>query len=112
MRISRAASRLVAYNNGYIFEFSVCSILRWENEIYNKVNGGVNSLVICEDKYRGSVKYANRIGLTNPGYLHYVHRTAVNVKGPKADFRELACIMNSNSPVLSDTCHTLSINIL
>ena len=37
MRVARAASRLIAYDNGYLFEFSIRSIMRWESEVNNKI---------------------------------------------------------------------------
>ena len=37
MRIARAASRMVAYDNGYLSEFSIRSILRWNKEVIQKV---------------------------------------------------------------------------
>ena len=43
MRIARAASRMVAYDNGYLSEFSVCSILRWDKDVLEKVTGGVST---------------------------------------------------------------------
>lgn len=69
MSIARAASRLVAYANGYVFEFSICSILRWENKISDNINTSVISLNFCQNKGRGSVKYMDHSKLTNPGYL-------------------------------------------
>lgn len=43
-------------------------------------------VTICENKYKGSLKYGNSIKLTNPGYLHYLCYATVNVKGLKIIF--------------------------
>lgn len=67
---------------------------------------------ICDNKYRGSAKYADHFEFTNPGHLHYLYRDVVNVKRPKAGLQEFVCIMNSNSSVSSDTHLTISINRL
>lgn len=76
------------------------------------MNAGVSSSSICVNKYRGSINYVNHTKLTNPGYLYDLYHTAVNIKGPKAGFQELACIMNSRTLVPSETRIDLSLNRL
>ena len=31
MRIARAASQMIAYDNGHLYEFSTCSVIRWDD---------------------------------------------------------------------------------
>ena len=52
MRVARAASRLISYDNGYLFEFSIRSIMRWESEVTTKIQKGVNSTDIITNKYK------------------------------------------------------------
>ena len=86
MRVARAASRLVAYDNGYLFEFSIRSIMRWESEVSKKVKDGVSSTKIISNSYKGKLQYVEVIESSHPGYLHYLYHQATKVKGPKASF--------------------------
>ena len=61
MRVARAVSRLVVYNNRFLFEFSIQSILRWESEVHKSVKEGVSSTHIVTNSYKGNQKYVDTI---------------------------------------------------
>ena len=90
MRIARAASRMVAYDNGYLSEFSIRSILRWDKEVIEKVSKGVRAVDITTNNPHIRKKYVVTIEHNNPGYLHSLFRKAIKLKGPKASFEQLS----------------------
>ena len=115
MRIARSASRLVAYDNGYVSEFSISSILRWDKEVINKVKDGVSTRNINANAPHVPVKYVDVIENNYPGYLHTLFRKAIKLKGPKASFTQLALAMNEISNTVSElrpalTLHRLQLN--
>ena len=109
MRIVRAASRLIAYDNGYLFEFSINSILRWDKEVLEKVARGVNTEFITTNMKYKNTKYVDEIEATNFGYLHLLYRKAIKLKGPKASFEQLSSAMNAISNVASELRPTLTL---
>ena len=52
MRVARAASRLVAYDNGFCSEFSTCLILQWSAAADKKIQEGVSSTLIASNLYK------------------------------------------------------------
>ena len=97
MRCLRAASRLVAYDNGYQKEFSTNSILRWEGKFKNEIENGVSSKCVGECNRKGSVSAVNIIKQQHPGYLHHLFRQAIKMVGLNAGFAELAQQMHLSS---------------
>ena len=126
MRVARAASRMVAYDNGYLSEFSVSSILRWDKEVIEKVSRGTETEKITANirykpkKYVANIrykpkKYVDIIKSEHPGYLHSLFRKAIKLKGPKASFEQLTVAINAISNVASEvrpglTLHRKSLN--
>ena len=101
MRIARAASHLVAYDNGFVSEFSFSSILRWDKEVIKKVREGVSTGTITTNVRYVPVKYVDQIENNYPGYLHTIFRKAINLRGPKASFSQLSLTMNEISNAVS-----------
>ena len=112
MRIARAASRLIAYDNGFISEFSVTSILRWDKEVLRKVKDGVGTNLITNHIRHVPKKYVDIIEERHPGYLHYLYRKAIKLKGPKASFLQLSVAMNNISNITSETRTPLTLHRL
>ena len=115
MRIARAASRMVAYDNGFLSEFSVRSILRWDKEVIEKVSSGVQAEKISANNGYVRQKYVDTIEKNNPGYLHSLFRKAIKLKGSKASFDQLSVAMNAINNVASEvrpglTLHRLQLN--
>ena len=67
MRIARAASCMIAYDNVFLYEFGTTSILRWDANVTKMVNEGVNSTDIARDKYKQKIKYVTKIETAHPG---------------------------------------------
>lgn len=82
MRVARAASRMVAYDNGYLSEFSVCSILRSGKEVIEKVSSGTETDKITANIKNKPKKYVDVIEAEHPGYLNTLFRRAIKLKGP------------------------------
>ena len=101
-RIARASSRIVAYDNGYLKEFSTKSIIRWEKDVDKSTKDGVSSNHIATNKYTIKIAHTTRIEETYPGYLHYLFRKATKLRGPKAGFGELAVVMNETSHITTE----------
>ena len=97
MRIARASSRMVAYDHGYLYEFGTTTILRWDKDITQAIQKGVNSSSIGLNKYKQKEKYVDQIESTDPGYLHFLYRSATNNQGIKSGFADLALVMNRKS---------------
>ena len=115
IRIARAAFRLVAYDNGFLSEFSVSSILQWDKEVIEQVKEGLSTNIITTNTPHVPTKYVDTIDDNHPGYLHSLYRKAINLKGPKASFLQLSVAMNSIGSVASElrpslTLHRLQLN--
>ena len=110
MRIARAASHLVAYDNGFVSEFSFSSILRWDKEVIKKVREGVSTGTITTNVRYVPVKYVDQIENNYPGYLHTIFRKSINLKGPKASFSQLSLAMNEISNAVCELRSTLTIH--
>ena len=72
IRVTRAASRLVAYDNGFVKEFSMRSISRWDTAFTNEIKNGCESNKLGEKKRIGSISTVDQIENSNPGYLHHL----------------------------------------
>jgi len=103
---------LVAYDNGFVSEFSVSSILRWDKEVIKKVKEGVSTNTITTNVPHVPVKYVDKIENNYPGYLHTLFRKAINMKGPKASFSQLSIAINEISNVVSELRPTLTLHRL
>lgn len=99
MRIVRESSRLVAYNNGFLYEFSTTSIIRWEKNVNSGSNVGATGQNIMMNGYTKKIHYASKIEATHPGYLHFLFRKAITLNGPKAGFQETAAVTNDISRI-------------
>ena len=77
MRVARAASRLVAYDNGFCSEFSTCSILRWSADVNKKIQEDASSTLIASNLYKKRISDVEKIENMNPGYLHFLYRHAI-----------------------------------
>ena len=91
---------MVAYDNGYLREFGTTSIKRWDTEVLVNTKKGVSSILVGKGKYKQITKYTDQIEEDSPSYLHYLFCHAIDTKGPKASFAELANSMNDKSKIL------------
>ena len=57
-------------------------------------------------------KYTDQVEENSPGYLHYLFRHAIKVKGPKAGFAELAHSMEEKSKVPSEPRQNVKVHRL
>ena len=112
MRIARAASRLVTYDNGFIAEFLVTSILRWDKKVLEKVKEGVSINFITRNTPHVLKKYMDTIENNHPGYLHSLYRKAINLKRSKASFLKLSVTMNTISNIVSKLRPSLTLHRL
>ena len=103
MWVTRAASRLVAHDNGFSSEFSTCSILRWSADIDKKIQEGVSSTLIASNLYKKRISHVEKIESMNPGYLHFLYRHTIRTKGPNAIWKELAEVINLKSDTPAET---------
>ena len=71
MRIVKAASRMVAYDNGFLHEFSTNSFLRWDANVTKLIHEGVSSTIIALNSYATRYKMVDIIEKAHPGYLHF-----------------------------------------
>ena len=103
MRIAHAASKLVSYDNGYQKESSVRSVQRWDMDVVTNIKSETNSKNIGKGQFKLKEKQTDRIKLTCPGYLLYLFRYAIKVRGSKARFDELADCMNKKIRIPSES---------
>ena len=99
IRIVKAASRLIAYDNGYAKEFHFRTVIRWIEEIHHGISHGISSTAIAEPENKGSVAYTDTIEVNYPGYLTELFRTALRTKGRNSGFEEIGHQMNALSAV-------------
>ena len=112
MQIARAAFRLVAYDNGYLSEFCVNSILNWDKDVIEKVMKGEDASIIFANTTAGKPKYVNTLEASHPGYIHTLFYKAIRLEGPKVGFQELLVAMNEISAVASETRPSLTLSRL
>ena len=110
IRIVMAASRLIAYDNGYSKAFSVRAVLRWQEDIDTQIITGTNSQMIGCNKHNGSISYVESIESTHPGYMHYLFRSSLEIKGANSSFEEIAHQMNYLSRVPNEERIDVSLN--
>ena len=110
MRIARAASRMIAYDNGFLYEFGTTTILRWDANVTKMINEGVDSTDIVTNNYKAKINYVTQIETAHPGYIHYLYRKATHIRGPKAGFAEIALQMVMNSAVSSEIRPSLELS--
>ena len=103
---------MLAYDNGYLREFGTTSIKRWDTEVSTNTKKGVSSTLVGKHKYKLIGKYTDQVEENSPGYLHYLFRHAINVKGPKAGFAELAHSMEEKSKVPSESRQDIKVHRL
>ena len=71
MRIVKAASRMIAYDNGFLYEFNTSTILQWDANVTKSINEGVSSTNISCNNYTTREKVVDQIEKAHPGYLHF-----------------------------------------
>ena len=99
----RASSRLVAYDNGYAEEFTVCTIRWWEVLTINHIKVGTQCTEIAESHIKGTTSAMYLLDKKFPGNLHYLFRRALLIIGSNSSFAEIACHMNITSRKDSET---------
>lgn len=111
MQIACAASRLVAYDNRYFVELAVSSILRWNNEVIEKVKEGVNTNSITSKSLHFPTKYVDQIKNKYLGYIHTLYHQEIKIKGPKTSLCDLAIVwMSSAMYIMNYSQHLCSID--
>ena len=95
--ILRGTSRLVAYNNGYTKEFSLRSVMRWENLSIEQVLRGILSREIIGTRHKGSVSSIDALDKKYPRYMYFLFRNALHVKGSNSSLSEITCHVNITS---------------
>ena len=110
IRIVTAASRLIAYDNGYKKTFSVRTVLRWKENVTDQILTGIESSSIGMNGHKGSQSYIDNIEQSHPCYLHSLFRKSLQLKGSNSSFHELAHHINSLSRVETEERMSLSLN--
>ena len=110
VRISRAAARLVAYDNGFTVEFSYRTIARWDNNIYNDILSGKFADEIGVPNKGNRISLMKRTEHDHPGYLHELYRESVAIKGSCSSFSEISAEMNALSRRANDPRPSLDLN--
>ena len=72
--IARAASQLEAYDNAYLPEFSITSVLRWDHDVIEKISSGETVKNITPALKNSPTKYVDMIECKHPGYLHSLYQ--------------------------------------
>lgn len=78
----------------YLGEFGTTSIKRWDDEVTSNVKKGVSSILVVSNYWKPIITYVQQIEVSFPGYLHYLFRHEIKIKGPKAGFGEITLTMN------------------
>ena len=62
------------------------------------------------NKHNGSISYVESIEATHPGYMHYLFRSSLEIKGANSSFEEIAHQMNYLSRVPNEERIDVSLN--
>ena len=109
VRIAKAASYLVAYDQGYRVPFGYTQINVWDSKIEAILDHKRMLNPSLAPDQRGTTSYCDRLETNNPGYLHELFRYAIRTQGSKSSFAVLAIAMNQKSRVPTE--HRPVINI-
>ena len=63
---------MVAYDNRYSKEFSICSIRMWSDKIRSQILEGIALEAIGTNGHCDKVMETNVISKEHPGYLHFL----------------------------------------
>ena len=110
VRISRAAARLVAYDNGYTAEFSYSTLKTWDDTVYDSIITGKMASDVCTPPRAHRASLVDKTEANYPGYLHDLYRESISIKGATSSFAELADQMNALSRRTSDNRPALDLN--
>ena len=108
--ISRAASKMVAFDNGYKAKFRYSSLARWDKDIHNDILAGRKSNDVGTYSRGGRVPVVTIIEKDHPGYLHNLYRETVHLKGSSLSYTELAEEMNALSARVLDPRPALNLS--
>ena len=81
--ILRAASRMCAYANVFMTEFSIPTLSRWDEGISDDISLGVAYSDIRNSKNTGSQASVSSTELAHPGYMHLLFRDAVKKRNKR-----------------------------
>ena len=113
MRLSRAASRLIAYDTGFLRPFSYAEIMVWESDVKLHLDQGEFAVdLYLKSKQSSSIAYVDSLEKRNSGYLHELFRYSINTIGSKASFAAIATCMNGRSCIISETRESIFLSRL
>lgn len=84
--ITRAASRLVAYYNGYLSECTYNTIERWHKSIHGGIYSVTLAVHVWDSPINRKLSHVDHLEKCHPGYVHYLFEKTLEIKGNNTYF--------------------------